>query len=306
MIALRAIVPEGCPVVIGGGIVRDGIMGGESNDIDVWLPSNINITSPQQLQGWAEARFGAAVSIIFNGPENVEQEGEGYRDMSNHCVLEFTNARGFRINLMRTMTPWVQGEPQVFFRGVMRNFDIDLCMFFIAFPPESRGIHVPYVVMPQHLVDQLNSELGVMRSIRQFCWNSYRLETMSPARKTMRSEKMHAKLHLRPADGRISVIDIEPTVVSVSWIMSKIEYFPLPRLPVTMTVLAVDEEVPNAAPLPPPVQITANPRNGMSLQELRMGTNDRWIPGVIRPEVQEALNRAFARIQHTPDGHIAW
>lgn len=289
------ILPQGCPAVIGGGVVRDGIMGGQPNDIDVWLPSNINITSTEGLRLWCRDAFNTPVEVIFNGPENVHQDGEGYRDMSNHCVLEFTNMFGFKINIMRTMTPWVDGDPSAFFRGVMRNFDIDLCMFFVAFGYETYGTNTPYVIMPRHLVNQLTSNYGVM-PIRQFCWNRFRLENMSDARRTMRSEKMHSKFTgLSPHHGLLFVEEIEPQVVTVAWLMSKIEFFPypanvpLPRVAVSDTIgvsrvftdpergpqrlrgfeytfiaydeatntIVPEEDDPNAAPLEQPPQVTA-------------------------------------------------
>lgn len=209
-------------------MVRDGIMGGRPNDIDVWLPSNINITSTEGLRLWCRDAFNAPVEVIFNGPENVHQDGEGYRDMSNHCVLEFTNMFGFKINIMRTMTQWVDGDPSAFFRGVMRNFDIDLCMFFVAFGYETYGTNTPYIIMPRHLVNQLNDTTGITNRIRQFCWNRFRLDTMSDSRRAMRSEKMHSKFTGLGPEGTIEVNEIEPQVVTVAWLMTKMHFLPYP------------------------------------------------------------------------------
>lgn len=313
------------PLVLGGGIVRDAIMGGQPNDIDVWLPSECHIRNAQEAQAWVTAIFGVSCDIIFSGPENVEEAGEGYRDMSNHWVLEFS-LHGFKVNLMRTMTPWVEGDPAAFFRGVMRNFDIDLCMFFLAL--EREGIHTPYVIMPRHLQRQLEGVNGVTPQIRQFCWNGHRLDTMSDARRTMRSDKMHQKFPGLGPEGTIEVDEIEPQVVTIAWLMTKMEYFPFPPAPPrdTMTAygssrdglhptteamraelraalsgvradlmwideaapIAPQEEDPNAAPLPPPPQMT------------NLGVGG-WL--TITPEM---LAEANARITRTPDGHIEW
>ncbi len=35
--------PQGCPFVIGGGLIRDAILGGRPSDIDVWLPCNLSM-----------------------------------------------------------------------------------------------------------------------------------------------------------------------------------------------------------------------------------------------------------------------
>lgn len=269
---LRSILPDGCPAVIGGGVVRDGIMGGQPNDIDVWLPSNINITSTQDLRVWCEGVFQSNTQVIFSGPENVEQEGEGYRDMSNHCVLEFNDLRGFKINIMRTMTQWSNDDPSAFFRGVMRNFDIDLCMFFVAFGYETIGIHTPHVIMPRHLVAQLNDTTGVTNRIRQFCWNLHRLENMSDARMDMREAKMYSKFQdLGPA-GRIPVSEIEPQVVTVSWLMTKIHFFPMP------VIAAVP-----GAPTRVTMELSAHPFVGISIGRvgrLNSELNTRTLPSM--------------------------
>lgn len=306
--------------MIGGGVVRDGIMGGQPNDIDVWLPSNINITSTEELRIWCRDAFVAPVEVVFSGPENVDQDGEGYRDMSNHCVLEFTDMRGFNINIMRTMTVWNNEDPSAFFRGVMRNFDIDLCMFFVAFGYEEQGIHTPHVIMPRHLVVQLNDTTGITYQIRQFCWNAHRLENMSDARRAMRSEKMHSRFMNLGPEGTIQVEEIEPQVVTVSWLMRKMQFFPFPVLPAVpetsnrdtiglstgrlsytfnpfmgqridfmvhdeAQIVAELDEDPNAAPLPQPAQIT--------------GQREEYTP---TPE----QIRVLRTVRMTQDGNIDW
>jgi hypothetical protein len=191
----------GCPFVIGGGLVRDAILGGRPSDIDIWLPSNLANgladlgTFASRLQ---DTYPGAQVNAIFSGPgANVtpieellaEPTSGEYGDVNNHWVVEMQVEGWPRVNFMRSMTPWT--APQAFFNGLMRAFDIDYCMFFIGWMPGQNNVNT--VIMPEHMT---NRAINNPR-MNEIYWNQYRLSNTSAARVESRLIKMYSKYSFR-------------------------------------------------------------------------------------------------------------
>lgn len=245
------------PLTLGGGIVRDLILGGQPNDIDIWLPSNCNVQDANDMMRMLSRAFDVPVQLIFSLNAQEGAEAENYRDVSNHWVLEFV-VDGFRFNVMRTMVAWT--NPQSFYDGLMQNFDLDICMFFMAFHTDINvDIHQwrKHVIMPQHLVEDLRNG----QRVDFLTWNRWRMNQTSPERKRLRLEKMNARYEFDEGDaGAIDREDLVATPVKISWLLTKLHLMPLPKVPEheTMEVLA-EEDDPNVAPLPTPVQVTARP-----------------------------------------------
>lgn len=246
------------PLTLGGGIVRDLILGGQPNDIDIWLPSNGHIQDANEMMRLISAIFNVPVQLIFSLNAQEGAEAENYRDVSNRWVLEFV-VDGFRFNVMRTMVAWT--SPQSFYDRLMQNFDLDICMFFVAFHTNiNTDVHQwrKHVIMPQHLVEDLRNGLQV----NFLTWNRWRMDQTSPERKRLRLEKMNARYEFDEGDaGAIDMEDLVATPVKLSWLLTKLHLMPLPKVPEreTMEVLA-EEDDPNVAPLPTPTQVTARPQ----------------------------------------------
>lgn len=245
------------PLTLGGGIVRDFILGGQPNDIDIWLPSNGHVQDANDMMRLIRENFQVPVQLIFSLNAQEGADSENYRDVSNHWVLEFV-VDGFRFNVMRTMVAWT--SPQSFYDGLMQNFDLDICMFFVAFHTsmfEDAHQWRKHVIMPQHLVEDLRNGLRV----NFLTWNRWRMNQTSPERKRLRLEKMNARYEFDEGDaGAIDREELVATPVKISWLLTKLHLMPLPKVPEheTMEVLA-EEDDPNVAPLPTPVQVTARP-----------------------------------------------
>lgn len=247
---------EDRPLTLGGGIVRDLILGGQPNDIDIWLPSNGHVTDAEEMMRLIRQNFSVPVQLIFSLNAQEGAEAENYRDVSNHWVLEFV-VGGFRFNVMRTMVAWT--NPQSFYTGLMQNFDLDLCMFFVAFHTsmfESAHQWRKHVIMPEHLVEDLRNNLPV----NFLTWNRWRMNQTSPERKRVRLEKMNARYHFTDETdtGAIDRESLVATPVKISWLLSKLHLMPLPKLAERETIeVLAEEDDPNVAPLPTPSQVTA-------------------------------------------------
>lgn len=227
--AIERVLPDGCPFVIGGGLVRDALYGGRPNDIDVWLPSNIHVPDvdafcAHMVNCGYGTRQGFQGQVIFRGPGsrveeveegafggfgNAEHDLGGYGDVHNHWVVEIQTAPNApagslgdlghpRINIMRNMARWT-GDAPSFFTEIMRNFDLDLCMYFVGYMPGQNAVNT--VIMPQHLRDSLlNSRINHYRvaptRMNEVYWNQARLETTSTERILSRVRKMNEKYTL--------------------------------------------------------------------------------------------------------------
>lgn len=205
-IGIEQILPDGCPFVIGGGLIRDALGGARPGDIDIWLPSNI--TNCQLIRD-ALPNFrimfpGAYLNAIFQGPGStndvdlvVAQNTGEYADINNHWVFEMTALNMPKINFMRTMVEWT-GDAQAFFTGIMRGFDIDICMLYIGY---MRGQENPtHVIMPQHMIQGLRNGTRQMRlntaygmQMNDLHWNAARLNRTAEARVLARIQKMNEK-----------------------------------------------------------------------------------------------------------------
>ena len=228
--SIERVLPDGCPFVIGGGLVRDALYGGRPNDIDIWLPSNIHVPDvdafcAHMVNTGYGPRQGFQGQVIFRGPgsrveevtegifggfNNAEHDVGGYGDVHNHWVVEITPAAVLsatnpapaanhpRINIMRNMARWT-GDAPSFFTEVMRNFDLDLCMYFVGYMPGQTKVNT--VIMPQHLLEGLRTYFRTNRlaatRMNEVYWNQARLETTSVERILSRVRKMNDKYTIR-------------------------------------------------------------------------------------------------------------
>lgn len=187
------VLPEGCPFVIGGGMIRDAILGGRPSDIDIWLPSNLGrdyLTAGGFIDKFLEhnPESEAECSILFElGVPRENIDAAGYGDVNNHWVVEVQIPNWPRINFMCSLAEWRTEDPQYFFNGVMRGFDIDQCMFFIGWMPNQRDVNT--VILPQHLMQRHPRNFN----LNELYWNQYRLENTSAARVEARLIKMYSK-----------------------------------------------------------------------------------------------------------------
>lgn len=191
------VLPVGCPFIIGGGLIRDAILGGRPSDIDVWLPGNILRAGVADFVSKLNVDFPAAeINIVFQLGTQVtsefdelsptlREEGENYGDLNNHWVLEMQVEGWPKVNFMRSLHPWT--TPQPFFNSLMRNFDIDHCMFFIGWMPGQRDVNT--VIMPQHMINNRYRDYR----LNEIYWNQHRLNTTSAARVESRLIKMASK-----------------------------------------------------------------------------------------------------------------
>lgn len=196
------ILPTGCPFVIGGGLARDALGGARPDDIDIWLPSNISefVQDCNAFQWFFENNIpvtGSTAQIVFRGPGargtldlEASLNAVAYSDVNNHWVAECALPGYPKVNFMRTMVPWT-GDTQAFFNTVMRSFDLDICMMFLAFEP---GVYdTKYIVMPLHVVDACESKRGTTPTLNMIYWNRARMEQTSATRTNGRIEKMNRK-----------------------------------------------------------------------------------------------------------------
>lgn len=222
--AIERVLPDGCPFVIGGGLIRDALYGGRPNDIDIWLPSNIHVPDvdafcAHMVNSGYGPRQGFQGQVIFRGPGSAArdvgtpweaaEDTQGYGDVHNHWVVEIEPTAAHpedpvpppdhpRINIMRNMARWT-GDAPSFFTEIMRNFDLDLCMYFVGIMPGQNTINT--VIMPQHLLTNLrvsNQNNRVVHTrMNEVYWNQARLETTSVERILGRIRKMNEKYTVR-------------------------------------------------------------------------------------------------------------
>ena len=195
--------PDGCPFVIGGGLIRDGLGGARPGDIDIWLPSNIRFTDCEVfrdhfLDSMVE---GSECRIVFRGPDargtlgyEAAVDAVAYSDVNNHWVMECDIPNAPKVNFMRSMTEW-HDDSQEFFNGLMRAFDIDICMMFMGY---AMGQEEPtHIIMPEHIVkwwdegsfqgDRYDPRLNIIY------WNASRWATTAKNRTEARISKMNSK-----------------------------------------------------------------------------------------------------------------
>lgn len=217
-------------MVIGGGIIRDAIMGGVPVDIDVWLPSNINQGhSINSFHNIIYDNFLVPVTHVFTGPQelNPANDPNNYRDMSNHWVVEF-DLGTVKFNVMRTMTEWT-GDSAAFFGSVMQNFDIDLCMMFTGAIPTGRGFFaepVTNIILPSNIVENLQDG----RAIDTFCWNRFRYEQTNVSRRNFRRDKIISRYGVQ--EGVVlERAQFIPTPVELSFVLEAQSLLPFPQPP---------------------------------------------------------------------------
>lgn len=219
-------------MVIGGGIIRDAIMGGVPVDIDVWLPSNVAQNS-HDIYDFSrvitDAFPGIRVQHVFEGPRelNPANDPNNYRDMSNHWVVEF-DVGTVKFNVMRTMTQWT-GDSAAFFGSVMQNFDIDLCMMFTGAIPTGRGFFtepVTNIILPSNIVENLQDG----RAIDTFCWNRFRYEQTNVARRNFRRDKIISRYGVQ--EGTVlERAQFIPTPVELTFVLEAQSLLPFPQPP---------------------------------------------------------------------------
>lgn len=211
---MESLLPEGCPFVIGGGLIRDALYGGCPSDIDIWLPSNISIPDIDAFcRHLATSGFGPNEGfqgqVLFRGPGATVQPvnpfafgaletaaAENYGDVHNHWVVELqtspiaTEAHP-RVNFMRNMATW-NGDAESWFTEIMRNFDLDICMFFIGYMPGQSQVNT--VIMPRHMLVAQGTRTVRMNEVY---WNQGRLQNTSVDRILARVDKMNSKYNIR-------------------------------------------------------------------------------------------------------------
>lgn len=233
--------PDGCPFVLGGGLIRDAIGGARPGDIDVWLPSNTSLQDYEEFIEVFSDCIPAAVSrCIFTGPNargdrpmqfTAAQEQADYGDVNNHWVVE-TDIPGWpKINFMRSMTVW-NNDSQAFFNGLMRAFDLDCCMFFIGYDRGQTDIR--HVIMPSHLVPGLfrSNERSPLR-MNVLHWNQYRFNETSARRVLARLDKINAKYQYNATIDNIVIMPTE-SIVAVPVTLKRImlcvrAIYPMPQ-----------------------------------------------------------------------------
>lgn len=218
----EAILPSGCPFVVGGGLIRDGFGGARPGDIDIWLPSNITLPDCDAFRQFCIDRFDDVeldARIVFRGPDahggmdlTLATAAVEYTDVNNHWVFEINSADAPKINFMRSMTPWAD-DSQAFFNGLMRAFDLDICMLFMAW---ERGEDVtPYVIIPLHMAgwcqESFRGERHVTR-LNMIYWNKMRWDRTSEARTTGRINKMNSKYEFNMSIDNIRLIETEDII----------------------------------------------------------------------------------------------
>lgn len=230
--------PLGCPFVIGGGLVRDSILGGRPSDIDVWLPSNLRQASEVDFISHLTQEFGVTlfgetvIETIFRGPghdgspTSMTPEGQTseYGDVNNHWVMELKVGSDMgwdsfpKVNFMRTMVQW-ENDAQAYFTGLMRIFDLDACMMFMGWMPGESILNSRTVIMPAHLHNIWSGRTGSRHDTRTLRmntlhYNAARANVTSEARQLARVEKMRTKYTFVRAStlGEISIIPVESIV----------------------------------------------------------------------------------------------
>lgn len=232
--------PNDCPFIIGGGLIRDAILGGRPKDIDVWLPTNITHIDLTAFLGRARHHFPEHnVTCVFEGPgahlapstmnpwagtDILGPDQHAYGDVNNNWVVEMTHPTLPDVNFMRSMTPW-EGQAQPFFNSLMRAFDIDHCMFFVGYMAGQEDCNT--VIMPQHMAQAVTSDRIVHGHMNEVYWNQYRMNITSQARIIERVRKMNSKYNLRISENmdtirRIAVEDIIATPVLLKTLMRKV------------------------------------------------------------------------------------
>lgn len=248
------ILPEDCPFIIGGGFVRDGLMGAPISDIDIWLPQNLSHINPLGIDD-EEVYASNMIRMInaylhvggmswthdthslFEAPFaglDANPDGTAYHDMSNHWVVG-TTVNGYPIQFMRTNVEW-ENNPSEFMSSLCRNFDIDLCMMFLCVQRDATSVDecrsTEYIVMPSEIPEYIGDpDSDIMDTM---LWNTAR-NTTSMARKVSRFNKMASKYRLRRATGyddfdEIRPDGIEAVPVPLSFLMTHMERLPLPVL----------------------------------------------------------------------------
>jgi hypothetical protein len=232
---LSDMLPAGCPFVIGGGLIRDAILGGRPGDIDIWFPANIRIRDPERfLEHILLELQPRRCSIAFNGPPNEDltpgATQSNYGDVNNHWVMEVDLGVAFpKVNIMCSMSVWF-GDAQGFFTDLMQAFDLDMCMFFCAWMPGD-PIDTRVVIMPDHLwrlwsgSDSYNPAMGRLTQ-NSLHYNAARANTTSEARIQSRIDKMCSKYcYSWRQSSRIDVIpqdEILAVPVSLRAVMSRV------------------------------------------------------------------------------------
>lgn len=234
--------------MVGGGFVRDALLGGRPGDIDVWLPSNITIgglTDFIRDFSYLGGFFDNEISVVFRGPGHESTDWtaspqQAYSDINNHWVLEVDYSGGGgdsiqfpKVNFMRTMVNW-EGDAQAFFNGLMRSFDFDICMMFMAWMPGEAIRDTRTVILPQHLAVNWSRPVpeNLLVRLNELKVNQARANATSATRLNARLQKMYSKYALfRNSVALLPTLrteEIVATPVSLSRIMRRMSNLPRP------------------------------------------------------------------------------
>lgn len=238
----ETILPSGCPFVVGGGLIRDGFGGARPGDIDIWLPSNISNPDCDAFRHFLLERFDdfdLDCRVVFRGPDahggmdlELATAAVEYTDVNNHWVMEINREDIPKINFMRSMTPW-RDDSQAFFNGLMRAFDLDICMLFMAW--ERGQDTTPYVIIPLHMAEwckeSFRGEQHVTR-LNMVYWNKLRWDRTSEQRTEGRIRKMNSKYEFNLSLDNIRLIETEDIIACPVKVRDMAEWrgyiFPLP------------------------------------------------------------------------------
>lgn len=218
--------PSGCPFTIGGGLIRDGVLGGPIGDIDVWLPSNCNVPA-NVLNG----------TLIFDFAGNFTN-GQYTRDISNRWVTE-VELSGIKVNLMKRLDPYV--DNQQWFDSLNYGFDTELSMMFMGFVPEDgfetrecawenlRGMN--HISIPYSILEHLNFRPPIPQALSSLGVNEERMETTSATRMEARIQKLGRKYHLvTNFPFPLGREDLRAVIVPLRRMMELLDYMPTVRL----------------------------------------------------------------------------
>ena len=96
---IKPTLPNDCPMIIGGGFIRDGLLGGQIGDIDVWIPANSTFdhnTIPGCNVVWQ----------LSTGRSAEDLSQSDYADISNLLVIE-TTVRRIKVNVIKKISNFV-------------------------------------------------------------------------------------------------------------------------------------------------------------------------------------------------------
>lgn len=202
---ITAGLPAGCPVTLGGGFLRDTLLGAEPKDLDFWIPANSNMS----LINTSDMRTVFQTNMVSTSP---------YSDINNSAVYEYDRENEVQVNIMKSLIPFVNCEQ--WFEDLMRSFDTEISMIFMGLELntnlsdrwETSIFGLDRIVVPHSLLEAwtLTSDYETTR----YGYNAARKLTTSGNRWRDRQEKLRRKYSsIRSEDFEMNDQDFEPVVL---------------------------------------------------------------------------------------------